>query len=361
MSRLSVIIPTLNEAVMLPRLLDALQAQTRPPDEIIVADAGSQDGTRELAQARGARVVQGGLPGAGRNAGARVATGDLLLFLDADVLPLPNFIADALKEFTEAGYDVATCLIEPLDDDPADRILTEATNLFLQVVQYLVPHAPGFCILIYHRLHEAIGGFDESAKMAEDHDYVQRAARYGTFGVLTSVRIRVSTRRIEEEGLTKLALKYLWAEMHALAGKPVYSMPFEYKFGAYAPPGRAPPARWKIMDVDWLRQQLGKVENPLQQLSAAGISRLERLVTWNTAESVSERIQLSLDTSDLDRLHRYLLRRLDLLRQTRGSLRKTLKTLQTRSVKESIELLDANWLRLWTLKETDSSEEEENP
>ncbi|OGO45961.1 MAG: hypothetical protein A2W37_03645 [Chloroflexi bacterium RBG_16_63_12] len=52
MSQLSVIIPTLNEVHTLPGLLDALTAQTRRPDEIIVADAGSKDGTAELARAR---------------------------------------------------------------------------------------------------------------------------------------------------------------------------------------------------------------------------------------------------------------------------------------------------------------------
>ena len=69
--RLSAIIPTLNEAVYLPLLLEALAAQTRPADEIIVADAGSADGTVELACRRGARVVRGGTPAVGRNAGAR--------------------------------------------------------------------------------------------------------------------------------------------------------------------------------------------------------------------------------------------------------------------------------------------------
>jgi len=69
--RLSVIIPTLNEAGYLPLLLEALAAQTRPADEIIVADAGSVDGTAELARRRGARVVHGGTPAVGRNAGAR--------------------------------------------------------------------------------------------------------------------------------------------------------------------------------------------------------------------------------------------------------------------------------------------------
>lgn len=98
---LSVIIPTLNEIAYLPHLLDALAMQTRLPDEIIVADAGSKDGTAELAQSRGVRVMHGGMPAVGRNAGARAAKGDLLLFLDADVLPPPDFIARVLEEFEQ--------------------------------------------------------------------------------------------------------------------------------------------------------------------------------------------------------------------------------------------------------------------
>lgn len=345
MSQLSVIIPTLNEAAALPGLLEALQAQTRPPDEIIIADAGSQDGTRELALARGVRVVPGGLPGPGRNSGARVAPGDLLLFLDADVLPRPNFIAGALREFAESGYVVATCLMEPLEDDPANRVLIEATNLFLQVVQHFVPHAPGFCILVSRQVHEAIGGFNESVKMAEDHDYVQRAARQGGFGVLTGVRIPVSMRRLEKEGLTKLALKYLWAEMHALAGKPIYSTPFEYQFGAHRPHETAAKSRWAIMDIAQLRQQLGKVENPLQQLSAAGLEQLERLLTRDNTESLRERVRLPLDPPDLEALHRFLLRRLKLVRPAEPPFRELLAAFQTRPHQESIHLLDANWLR----------------
>src|SRR5574341_89216 len=111
MTTLSVIIPTLNEAKTIPTLLDALDAQIRKPDEIIVADAGSTDGTPDVARGRGARVVRGGRPGPGRNAGARAAVGDLLFFLDADVVPRPEFFAKALGEFEVNGYAVATTLV----------------------------------------------------------------------------------------------------------------------------------------------------------------------------------------------------------------------------------------------------------
>ncbi len=357
---LSVIIPTLNEAATLPGLLDALQSQTRLPDEIIVADAGSKDGTRELAQVRSVRVVQGGLPGAGRNAGAAAATGEFFLFLDADVMPPPNFIADGLQEITEGDYDAATCLMEPLSGDLPTRIMTEATNLFLQVVQYFVPHAPGFCIWVRRQVHEAVGGFDESARMAEDHDYVQRAAKYGKFAVLTQVRIPVSMRRVEKEGLIKLSLKYLWTEMYALAGKPVYSTPFEYQFGAHASSGEAEVPRWKVIDIAQLREQLDKVENPLQQLSTAGLDQLERLLTWNSGESLRERVQLPLEAPDLDTLHHFLLWRLELIRQAGQPLRDFLAVFETQPSQESISLLDTNWLRSQVSKVINGPKEGDN-
>lgn len=344
---LSVVIPTLNEAATLPDLLDALQGQTHPPDEIIVADAGSKDGTRELAQSRGVRVVQGGMPGVGRNAGAAAAVGDLFLFLDADVAPAPNFIADGLKEFTKHSYGVATCLMEPLTDDLSTRTVTEAANLFLQVIQSFVPHAPGFCIWVRRSIHEAIGGFDESAKMAEDHDYVQRAAKYGKFAVLTRVRIPVSMRRMEKEGLVKLSLKYVWTEMYALAGKPVYSMPFEYQFGAHGLANGARTPQLKIMNIAQLRRQLGKFENPLQRLSATGVSQLERLLAWNdNVEALLEYMRLSLDPSDLDTLDQFLRRRLRVARrEAQRPLREIMAAFQTQPDQESITLLDTNWLR----------------
>lgn len=279
MQTVSVIIPTLNEAAYLPGLLEALSRQTRQPDEIIVADAGSTDGTAELARARGATVVRGGMPGPGRNAGARAAKGDVFLFFDADVLPPPDFIERALGEFTREGYAAATSPMEALDGDPTDQIIIEATNLYMQVARPISPRAPGFCILARREAHQAIGGFDESLKMCEDHDYVQRASQYGKFGILTSVRIPVSMRRLEKEGLAQLALKYLWCEMYTLAGKPVRSTPFEYEFGAFQP---ATLSRGHfVIDIAELRAQLGRFENPIRRLSRMGLDQLHRLAEFD--------------------------------------------------------------------------------
>lgn len=347
-TQLSVIIPALNEAATLPGLLDALRAQTRPPDEIIVADAGSRDDTRELARQHGAVVVRGGRPGPGRNAGARFATGDVLLFLDSDVLPRPDFVGNALDEFARSGAAVATCLSDTLTDNLSDRIITEAVNLYLQVVQPISPHAPGYCILARKDIHEAIGGFDESVKLAEDHDYVQRAAERGEFVVLSNVRIPVSMRRLEKEGLTRLALKYLWCEMHALAGKPIYSTPFEYEFGEHVPAAAAPASASarRVIDIGQLREHLGRFENPVQRLSEASLAGIDRLTHLEWVTGARERLWLALDRAELETLHRYLHRRLALIRKTRRPLRETLIRLQSLPIKESIRVLDLNWLRL---------------
>ena len=81
--KVSVVIPTLNEAQALPASLEAVHCHR--PHEVIVADGGSDDGTQDIARRAACRVVVSP-PGRAMqmNAGARAATGDLLLFLHAD-------------------------------------------------------------------------------------------------------------------------------------------------------------------------------------------------------------------------------------------------------------------------------------
>ena len=337
--RLSVIVPTLNEAAYLPGLLDMLGAQTRPPDEIIIADAGSTDGTVDLARARGARVVRGGMPAVGRNAGARAATGDLFLFLDADVVPPPDFIARSVEEFESERYAIATSLIAALDGDLVDQVIAKATNLYFLVMQPISPHAPGFCILVRRAIHDEIGGFDESLRLSEDIDYARRASRYGKFGVLTSTRIPVSMRRVEKEGLVGLGLKYAWCEIYALAGKPVRAIPFEYEFGAFGTPEASPGQR--LTDVGELRRQLGRLANPLQRFTRSGREQLNRWIEMDAGPLTREHFRRMLARPDFDTLNRYLQARLSFVPQTRGQLSE--HWAKTRTLpKETIHLLGSN-------------------
>ncbi len=228
---LSVVIPTKNEEGSLPGLLASLKRQTLQPAEVIVADARSTDGTRAVAEAGGARVVEGGLPGVGRNRGAAAASSPLILFLDADVeLREDDMLERMVRGLEERGLDVATCEVEPLDASRVDRLLHRAYNRYAKFLEHLFPHAPGFCILVRKTVHDAIGGFDETVTFCEDHDYVQRAAKVARFGILP-VKIPVSVRRLERDGRLNIACKYVLAELHLAAVGPIRHDLFKYTFG----------------------------------------------------------------------------------------------------------------------------------
>ena len=95
---LSIIIPTKNEEHYLPKLLDSIKKQEYKDYEIIVADGGSNDRTKEIARKYGCKLVKGGLPSVGRNNGAKVAKGYLLLFLDADFILPEGFLKNLVQE-----------------------------------------------------------------------------------------------------------------------------------------------------------------------------------------------------------------------------------------------------------------------
>jgi len=198
--KVSIIIPTLNEEKMLGGLLDSIRSQDFNDYEIIVADANSTDNTREIARNFGCRVVDGGLPAAGRNAGAVVASGDFFFFLDADVILPPGFIRNVYDEMQDRYIDLATCEIKPLSDYRLDRVVHRMINLAVVLNLWLDPKAFGFCIFVTKRLFLRSGGFDETIYVAEDNDFVKRASYFRTLRYLNSAYIMVSIRRFQKEG-----------------------------------------------------------------------------------------------------------------------------------------------------------------
>lgn len=104
----SIIIPCLNGATTLPRLIAVLEQQ-RLPDffekEVIVVDNGSTDGTLDLLSTLSAKVVRENRrgPGAARNAGIRAALGEIILLLDADTRPVhSDLILEHLKTLNQS-------------------------------------------------------------------------------------------------------------------------------------------------------------------------------------------------------------------------------------------------------------------
>jgi len=231
---LSVVIPTMNEEKCLPLLLNSIANQSFNDYEIIVADHNSTDNTLSIAKQYGAIITSGGLPGVGRNCGAAVARGQLILFLDADViLPAACFLSNIINEFEEKKYGVATCQIRPISERPIDFALHQSYNLFMLSTAAFLPHAPGFCIIIEKKIHQLIQGFDEAILLAEDSDYVQRAGKISKFGILNSQKIKVSVRRLDKDGRINIAWKYILAGPHLWTIGAPKDDRFKYKFGGY--------------------------------------------------------------------------------------------------------------------------------
>jgi glycosyltransferase involved in cell wall biosynthesis len=229
---LSIVIPTLNEEKYLPHLLESLEHQTFSDFEILVADACSRDATRDIAAQHGCRIVAGGRIAQGRNAGARHAHGEYVLFLDADVTLAPSFLEELLRNIVRRKLDVASGFITPDSKKILDRIMVATSNVWHSAIQYFYPHASGFYIVARKSIHEAIGGFDEKLFLTEDHDYVIRAAKVGKFRYLWKPRVTFSVRRFEKEGRWRLIGKYFVLELHMLFRK-VKDEVVGYEFGKF--------------------------------------------------------------------------------------------------------------------------------
>jgi glycosyltransferase involved in cell wall biosynthesis len=262
--KVSIIIPTLNEETMLPKLLDSVKIQDFDDYEIVVADAHSKDGTREIAQKYGCKVVDGGLPAAGRNAGAAVARGELFLFLDADVILPPGFIRNVYDEMEDRYIDLATCEIRPLSNYRLDRVIHRLINLMVILNLWIDPKAFGFCIFVTKRLFRRIGGFDETIYVAEDNDFVKRGSAYRPLRFLGSAYIMVSIRRFEKEGRFTYMKKGIKLNLHrALWGEIRSSEVVKYEFDTFNKAGENEDSNF----LDIVEKRLLKIEERSRRFS----------------------------------------------------------------------------------------------
>ena len=227
----SIIIPTYNEEDYLPVLLDSIKEQDFDDYEVIVADANSTDRTREIAEEYGCIVVEGGLPGVGRNNGAKVAQGEYLLFLDSDLQLTEDYLRDVLYEIQIEKAGIAITQMKPMSNKVQDKLFHDFANYFMIGVEKIKPHGAGcYGIIAKRELHEKCGGFDESLTFGEDTDYIERLAKEEHFKVLRNAKIGVSTRRLEEEGIMTLIQQYGRSTVNDFLGKRTEASDLNYTF-----------------------------------------------------------------------------------------------------------------------------------
>ena len=221
---LSIIIPAKNEGKYLGLLLEDISKQkTKQKIEVIIALAPSTDSTIKVAKKYKAQIILGGLPGYGRNRGAEVAKGDILLFLDADVkLPI-NFVAKGLAEFKRRHLDIASAHMTSDTDEPFDEFVYKLDNLTQDLSKYFgLAYTPGACIFIRKKYFEKLNGFDESLTFAEDTDLGQRVLDAGgKLGTLRSTYFVASARRFHYDGKQKTLRRIIKSGLDAMNKKKV--------------------------------------------------------------------------------------------------------------------------------------------
>jgi glycosyltransferase involved in cell wall biosynthesis len=185
MSTLSIIIPAHNEEQVLCRTLEALQTAVRDldgPAEIIVVDDASTDATGEIARHHDARVVRVDCRqiAATRNAGARVAQGDRLVFVDADTL-VPAGTLRAAFDAMHHGAVGGGCRV---DFDGWMPVYARALLVTAIPMYRWLGLAAGCFLFCTRAAFDAVGGFDERLYASEEITMSRALRRHGRFVLL---------------------------------------------------------------------------------------------------------------------------------------------------------------------------------
>lgn len=205
---LSVIVPTWNEGKLLRPLLESLRRQTIHDFEVIVADSGSTDETRDVALASGARWIPGERrgPAEGRNRGARHARADTLVFTDADCTLPPILLERIVESLRDVSVIGGATMYLPLEGRPGERALFFLANAYQRaMIAWGFPHNAGFCFFFRRSAFERLGGLREDLFLNETHDIALRSRSLGRF-VSVPVSVATSMRRFRKNGFARTVL-----------------------------------------------------------------------------------------------------------------------------------------------------------
>ncbi len=214
MPKVSVVIPAYNAEQFIREALDSVLAQTYRDFEVLVVDDGSTDSTREIVASYGEPVrcieqANAG-PSAARNRGVREARGELIAFLDADDLWMPEKLAEQAPLFDAEGrVGLVYCQAERIGAD--GRILTTPDRpkpegkVFEDFLRR--NHCPTSGAVVRRECFAQCGGFREDMSQAEDWHLWLRIARRYEFRAVQRPLVR---HRVHPGGLTSQFDRAYW-------------------------------------------------------------------------------------------------------------------------------------------------------
>ncbi len=209
--RVSVIIPALNEEKNIEATLQSIRRQNyRHPIELIVADGHSTDKTVSIAKKYCDAVVQETTHtiAAGRQAGARAAHGELLLYTDADTLVDKDWVRNMAAAFDDERVAAAFGMIQPKEATGVEHfILTWGVYSMAAIFNALgTDYTYGNNMALRKTAFDKIGGFNIYLVTGEDTEIFQRVRHAGRVVFVPGAVAHYSIRRIRDWGYPR----YLW-------------------------------------------------------------------------------------------------------------------------------------------------------
>jgi len=210
---ISVIIPAHNEEDYIGATLDALNHQDYPNCEIVVVANGCADRTAEVARKKCQRVVtleEKGL-GPSRNMGAGMATGELLVFLDADTILERHALRTIAEQFTERDAG-GTLKGQPDSNRFAYRLIYWLKNF---IHRFVVRNGSSGVIICWKNQFASVGGFDERLELRENSELIRRLKRFGGYKYIGTTAATTSMRRYDRRGVKHIV--WLWIKLWFLS------------------------------------------------------------------------------------------------------------------------------------------------
>ncbi len=231
--KISIVIPTLNAEGRLAACLEALAAGALEGvvKEAIVADAGSADRTRLIADDAGARIITAPMGrGAQLRAGAQAARGDFLLFLHGDTVLDPTWIDEARQFMGREGIDSEKLGVFKLRFDTDDwRASIVARGAMARTKLFSLPYGDQG-MLISRSFYERLGGY-ALLPLFEDVDFIERAIKEKGRGVLHVFKTCAVTspERYEKKGYARQVISNLMRLARYKRGASVAKLAREYR------------------------------------------------------------------------------------------------------------------------------------
>jgi glycosyltransferase involved in cell wall biosynthesis len=180
---------------------------------VLVADAGSTDGTPDIVKSFQDRlrveVIPGGVPSVGRNAGAARAKTKYVLFIDADVQPADrSLIRHTMEAAEKKNLECVTTNIICHDCSWLDKAFYIGNNFFQYLSCLHKPFSTGMFMVFEKSRFDALGGFNPQILFAEDY-YLSKQVKRNKFAIVRG-GVYTTNRRFQKMGHARVARLFFW-------------------------------------------------------------------------------------------------------------------------------------------------------